>query len=202
VFVIVIAVVFGGTTYAAARMMDDSASIDELRAQRAKAEAAHRKKAAKRKRGRRVAGKKPIAAAPVPAAAPARKRQRWAARANDVCDGAYDEALFLAEETAAETTPAAILRLFKDALALQGRLIVRLQRLGPAPNGVLYERLMSELVAGQVEDARFIRSLERQLSPETLTRMLRDSKRRNVTLRRLFDQLGARSCSRLYAPIA
>lgn len=201
-FVIVIAGVFGGTTYAAARMMDESASIEELRAQRAKAEAAHRKKAAKRKRGRRAAANKPVAAAPVAAAAPARKRQRWTARANDVCDGTYDEALFLAEKTAAETSPAAILKLFKDALALQGRLIVRLQRLGPAPNSAVHTRLMSELMAGQAEDTRFIRSLERRLSPETLARMLRDSRRRNVTLRRLFDRLGAGSCSRLYAPIA
>ena len=207
-FVLAIAAVFGGTTYAAARVMDTGPTIAELRAKRAKHEAAQARRERKsRKRAKHEASqtrrerksrkraaqnrKGPHAAAPTHAAAASRSRRPWADRADSLCNDMFDDMLAHAVATSAAPTPQDALRLFDASLRMNGRFIVRLERLGPAPKRRVHTRLMRELYAGQVTDARYVQSLRARWSTRLVERMRRESRGRSVRLRRLAERLSA-----------
>jgi hypothetical protein len=186
---------FGGTAFAAMRMMDAGPSAEALREARAKQEPAQARK--QRRAGKRSGGKKPLAAAATPVPDKSRARRRWAARADDLCDDAYDEAMDVVA-TSVESGPQEVLRVFGEALRINSRFIARMKRLGPAPNRRAHAQLMQELQSGQAEDSRNLRRLKARWKLRSFEQMLQDSMRRNRSLRRLALRLGAVSCAELF----
>jgi hypothetical protein len=185
--------VFGGTTFAAARVMDSGPDVAAIHAKRAKQNAAAERKERKVRKARRPA------AAAVPMSAERRAR-RWAAKANALCDRTYDDMLALVERSPA-ATPQGLLRLYDAVLGRSGRFIVRLERLGPAPNRQVHAQLIRELKSGQAADERAVQALKSQWSLSVLERWLQDSVRRSEGLRRLAEQLDAVACSQLFDPL-
>lgn len=177
------------------RMMDAGPSAEALRETRAKHDAAQARK--QPKDGKKGGGKKPLAAAAMPAPDMTRLRRRWAARADNLCAEAYDEAMGVLGASV-ETGPQAVLRLFGEALRINDRFIARMERLGPAPNRRAHAQLMRELRSGQGEDTRNLRRLRARWSPSAFEQMLEDSARRNQSLRRLATRLGASECAELF----
>ena len=178
-------------------MLDTGADVQTLREQRAQQQAAHERKGRKARKpakGRR----KPPAGAPLAATAPSskpRKRRTWAVKANALCEQAESESLVLVERYPART-PTEILRFLDAAVRLTGRLVVRIERLGPAPNRRLHAQLMRELHASVADSRRAVDSLRRRWSPGAVDRAVQDARRDRV-ISRLFRRLGAPSCAGL-----
>jgi hypothetical protein len=186
---------FGGTAFAAMRVMDTGPDAAALRAERVKQQQAHERRQRKRKpdSGRRTG---PAAAAPAAAAAPPRKRRRsWAARAEAVCMDAYGDSLVLLERSPTRT-PQEILQLLDAAVRLSGQVTERIARLGPAPDRRLHARLMSELWASLAADRRDVASLKKRWSDATVRRMIKRDREDRVIVR-LFRRLGAPACADL-----
>jgi hypothetical protein len=186
---------FGGTAYAALRTLDTGPDAQTLRERRTQQQAAHeRKRRQARKPAKRGRRKPPAAAVAAPPSRP-RARRSWGVRANALCETAENESLVLVERYPART-PTEILRFLDAAVSLTGRLVVRIERLGPAPNRQLHAQLMRELHASVADGRRAVESLRRRWSPGAVNRVVQDAPRDRV-ISRLFRRLGAPSCAGL-----
>jgi hypothetical protein len=116
-------------------------------------------------------------------------------KADTLCEQAESESLVLVERYPART-PTEILRFLDAAVRLTGRLVVRIERLGPAPNRRLHAQLMRELYASVADSRRAVDSLRRRWSPGAVDRAVQDARRDRV-ISRLFRRLGAPSCAGL-----
>jgi hypothetical protein len=196
-FALVVAA-FGGTAYAALRMLDTGPDVQTLREQRAQQQAAHERKRGKARkranarRGGQAAGA-PVAAAP--SGQKRRPRRSWAARADALCGATEQDSLLLIERYPART-PLEILRLLDAAVRLASGLVGRIERLGPAPNRRLHARLMRELHASVAADRRSLEALRAHWNPAAVERLVQDGRRDRV-IQRLFTRLGSPSCAGL-----
>lgn len=189
---------FGGTAYAALRTLDTGPDVETLRERRAQQQAAHERKRRNARKPAKGGRKKPPAGAAAAGTAPApkpRQRRTWAVRAGALCEQAEHESLVLVERYPIRS-PADMLRFLDAAVRLTGRLVVRIERLGPAPNRRLHGQLMRELRASVADGRRAVASLRRNWNPAAVERVVQDG-RRDRMITRLFRRLGAPSCAGL-----
>jgi hypothetical protein len=177
-------------TYAAARAMDTGPDINDIRAARAKQNAPLERKARK--------------ALKREAAARARARQRskrsWVKAANAACDRAYNDTLDLVERSTVANS-AGLVPVLEESLRIMDRLVMRLDRLGPAPNRYVHRRFMRELKRGQAEDWHVVRALKRGWSDASFRQAVQHSMTRNARLKAQSEKLGAMGCSQLFDPL-
>jgi hypothetical protein len=198
-FAVVVAA-FGGTAYAAMRLMDTGPDAKTLRAERAKQDAAFARKERKARTRRPARRNGRAAAAATPVSDESRARRRWAAKADAACTRAYDDAVELVATSPVEDDRD-LIRLLDASLQIGARFISDFERLGPAPNRRLYARLMTKLRAGQQADTRAVRALKAHWSATGFDRLLKESARRNKALQGLTRRLGAAGCSEFFDPV-
>jgi hypothetical protein len=198
-FAVVIAA-FGGTAYAALRVMDTGPDAKTLRGERAKQDAAFARREHEAPTRRAMRRKARAAPAATPVSDESRAKRRWAAEADAACARAYDAAVELVA-TSPMKDDRDLIRLLDASLRIGARFISDLERLGPAPNRRLYASLMTKLRAGQKADIRSVRALKAHWSATGFDRMLKESARRNQALQRLTRRLGAAGCSEFFDPL-
>jgi hypothetical protein len=189
---------FGGTAFAAMRMLDTGPDVQTLREQRAQQQAAHERKRGKTRKRARGRRKKPQAGAAAAAAAPSRKRgprRSWGAKADALCEDAEQESLVLLERYPSRT-PTEIVRLLDETVELMAELVRRIERLGPAPNRPVHTRLMRELHASLAKVRQDVAQLKTRFSPARVERAL-DDPRRTRAINRMFRQLGSPTCAEI-----